>query len=336
MNAILDDALDLAVVPGYTSLGFGLRRRSWPPLPPDALAGKSVLVTGASSGIGMAAAAGIARLGGTAHMLVRDRARGEEGRRRIAAASPEPSRSGVEARLRLWTCDLADLDAMRAFAASFGSEITRLHGLVHNAGVLSDERERSAQGVELTFAVHVLAPYVLTRLLRPALRRGAPSTVVFVSSGGMYTARLDADDPALDQRQFDGPRFYAHAKRIQVILSEELGAESNGSGVAYAAMHPGWADTPGLRRSLPRFRRLVSPLLRDAGQGADTIVWLLATNAAAASPGAFWHDRRVRPTHRLPRTRDTAEERRRLMAALDEMAAPWAPGTVPPDGRGEH
>jgi NAD(P)-dependent dehydrogenase (short-subunit alcohol dehydrogenase family) len=317
MHAFLDNALDRLVVPGYTTAGYALRSRSWAEIPAAALAGRDVLITGASSGIGAAAATGAARAGATVHLLVRDEQRGEKARQQIADAAAV----GPGERLPLWTCDVSDLDDVRRFAAAFAADVPALSGLVHNAGVMTDSRQRSAQGHELTFATHVLGPFLLTKLLAEQLRAGAPATVVFVSSGGMYTARLEADDLELERRNFDGPGFYAHAKRIQVILAEELAADAGGSGVAYAAMHPGWADTPGLRRSLPRFRRLVGPLLRSPEQGADTVVWLLAGSAATTSPGAFWHDRRPRPTHLLPRTRETAAERGRLIDALEAMTA---------------
>ena len=317
MHSFIDQALDRLVVPGYTSAGYALRSRGWNELAPDALAGRDVLITGASSGIGTAAAVGAARAGAVVHLVVRNPERGERARQEIAAAAAvDPGK-----RLPLWTCDISDLESVHRFADEFESKVPALAGLVHNAGVMTDARERSAQDHELTFATHVLGPFALTRLLEPQLHSGAPATVVFVSSGGMYTARLDADDLELEQRDFDGPGFYAHAKRIQVILAEELAADAGGEGISYAAMHPGWVDTPGLSRSLPRFRRLAGPLLRTPEQGADTIVWLLATGAAAAEPGAFWHDRRPRPTHFLPRTRETAAERTQVLAALEAMTA---------------
>ena len=320
MHALIDQALDRLVVPGYTSVGYALRRRGWRELPPDALAGRRILITGASSGIGTAAASQAVRLGAGVHLLVRDSERGEKARQQIAAAAGLDARE-ADLRLHLWTCDVSDLEAVRAFAGDFTEEVPGLDGLVHNAGVMTEGRERSAQGFELTLATHVLGPLLLTRLLEPALRLGGSASTIFVSSGGMYTARIDADDPQLERRDFDGPAFYAHAKRIQVILAEELADEAGDSGIAYAAMHPGWADTPGLRRSLPRFRQLVGPLLRSPEQGADTIVWLLATGAAARDSGAFWHDRRPRPAYLLPGTRETSAQRRQMLAALEAMTA---------------
>jgi NAD(P)-dependent dehydrogenase (short-subunit alcohol dehydrogenase family) len=235
--------------------------------------------------------------------------------RRLAAAGD----AGGE-RLVPELLDLSDLDSVRSFAGRFGPRVDRLGGLLHNAGVLPSHRERSAQGHELSFATNVLGPFLLTELLLPALRRGAPSRVVVVSSGGMYTSRLNARDPGLDRREFDGPRFYAHTKRIEVVLTELWAERERSSGVSFASLHPGWVDTPGLERSLPGFHRLMRPLLRDPDQGADTAVWLLATDAAEQRPGAFWHDRRPRPQHRVPWTRESLPERAELLSRLSRLA----------------
>jgi NAD(P)-dependent dehydrogenase (short-subunit alcohol dehydrogenase family) len=201
---------------------------------------------------------------------------------------------------------------VREFAERFAAEQPELHVLVNNAGVMPPERARTEEGFELTFATNVLGPFLLTASLLPSLRRGAPARVVSVSSGGMYTSRLDADDLQLERRDYDPPRFYAHTKRCEVVLTELWAERLRGEGIAVHAMHPGWADTPGVRSSLPRFHTLMGPLLRDAGQGADTIVWLASAAEPGERPGLFWHDRVPRPTHRLPRTREAGGDRRRL------------------------
>lgn len=315
----LDRALDWTVAPGYSTVGYRVRSRGWKGIPASALAGQTVLVTGATSGIGESASAHLARLGARVHMVAREPNRGVEAvdrvARRVAAAG-----DGEEERLQLELCDLSDMDSVRSFAAGFGARVPRLHGVLHNAGVLRPHREWSAQGHELSFATNVLGPFLLTELLMTALRRGSPSRVVLVSSGGMYTARLSHDDLELHQREFDGPRFYAHTKRIEVILAGLWAERERTNGVSFASVHPGWVDTPGLKSSLPGFHRLMRPLLRDPDQGSDTAVWLLATDAAAREPGAFWHDRRPRPQHRVPWTRETAAERAELMARLTGLA----------------
>lgn len=311
----LDRILDWTVLPGYTSLGYRLRSRTWNgDLPAGALAGRTVLVTGASSGIGEAAAERLVRLGAHVHMVARSPERGKEARERVAAST-----AAGPGRLDLELCDLSDLDAVRSFAAGFAARVPRLDGLIHNAGVLPPRRERSAQGFELAFATNVLGPFLLTNLLLGTLRHAAPSQVVLVSSGGMYTARLDLSDLELERRGFDGSRVYAHTKRIEVILAQLWAERERASGVSFASLHPGWVDTPGLSASLPGFHRLLKPLLRDPAQGADTAVWLLATAAAARAPGAFWHDRRPRPLHRVPWTHESPRERRELWTKLVDL-----------------
>jgi NAD(P)-dependent dehydrogenase (short-subunit alcohol dehydrogenase family) len=121
---------------------------------------------------------------------------------------------------------------------------------------------------------------------------------------------------------------YARAKRAQVTLAELWAERLAPAGVAVHAMHPGWADTPGVERSLPTFRKVLGPLLRTAAEGADTLVWLAVDPAAVAGPsGRFWLDRRPRPVHRLAATRraDTPAERARLWAWAVEKSG-W-PGS---------
>jgi NAD(P)-dependent dehydrogenase (short-subunit alcohol dehydrogenase family) len=304
-SSLLDTALDLSVVGGYTSVGYRIRSRGWTPLP--RMDGKVVLVTGATSGLGLAAADGFARLGARVWLAVRSRERGEQARARILEHSGD-------ADVHIELCDLSHLDSVRLFARTFIDESQRLDVLVNNAGVLTQERELSADGIELTLATNVLGPFLLTQLLIGVLERSAPSRVVNVSSGGMYTQRLRADDLQSEQQDFDGPTVYARTKRAEVVLTEMWAQRLAGSGVTAHAMHPGWADTAGVRSSLPRFYRVTRPLLRNSNQGADTIVWLGAAAEPTENSGGFWHDRRRRPTHLLPGTRETEAERDRLWA----------------------
>jgi NAD(P)-dependent dehydrogenase (short-subunit alcohol dehydrogenase family) len=103
---------------------------------------------------------------------------------------------------------------------------------------------------------------------------------------------------------------------MQVALAREWGERLAGDGIVVHSVHPGWADTPGLAGSLPRFAALARPLLRSPEQGADTIVWLGAAAAPSRCTGRLWHDRRVRPFHYLRRTRETAEDRAALWDAV--------------------
>jgi dehydrogenase/reductase SDR family member 12 len=166
----------------------------------------------------------------------------------------------------------------------------------------------------------VLGPFLLTNCLSGLLAASAPSRVITVSSGGMYTRRLDVDDLQSERGDYDGATAYAKTKRAQVVLTELWSQRLAGSGISFHSMHPGWADTPGIASSLPRFHRVVGPLLRDPAEGADTIVWLGAAAEPEHAPGRFWHDRRPRPTHRVPWTRETEEERRRLWRACVKLS----------------
>lgn len=295
----IDTLLDRTVAPGYTRIGPAVRRHlpTWPAdPPPDALAGKVAAVTGATSGLGLATAEGLARLGAEVRLVVRDLDKGERVVREITGRNPR-------ARLHLDRCDMGDLDDVRRFVGELGSD--HLDVLVHNAGAMPSTRTESAQGRELTMSLHVLGPVLMTELLRPRL---AGARVLFVTSGGMYGQRLRADDPDYLAGDYSPTTAYARSKRAQVELLPVLDGRWGEDGISVHATHPGWADTPGVVDSLPTFHRLTGPFLRDAAGGADTTVWLAATEPAPAG-GRLWHDRRPRPFHLLPRTRTGADQR---------------------------
>jgi NAD(P)-dependent dehydrogenase (short-subunit alcohol dehydrogenase family) len=311
----VDTVMDRSVVLGYTTIGLAVRRAmpGWPADPlPQALEGRHVLVTGASSGLGAATVAGVSGLGAVVHLLVRDEAKGTLVADRIRATHP-----GAE--LRLWRCDVADLDDVRRFATGFAAEVPHLHAVVHNAGVMPPERTESPQGHELSLAVHLVGPVVMTEELRGPLSDGAGGRVVLVSSGGMYGQPLRADDPGYTTGDYSPTTSYARSKRWQVEMAPLLGERWAADGITVATMHPGWADTPGVQESLPTFRRLTRPVLRDDAQGADTSVWLTAVEPAPPT-GRFWHDRVERPINLLPTTRASGRDRTQAWAWLREAA----------------
>ena len=310
---MLDTVLDRTVVAGYTRVGYRMRRGTWSPAEEQSMGGKVVLVTGATSGLGLAAAEGFARLGAAVRLLARSAERGE---RACATVVKRSGNSDVQVSL----CDISDLQAVRHFAERFSAQASRLDVLVNNAGALAGERTLSVDGIELTFATNILGPFLLTNLLVPLLEKSKPARIINVSSGGMYTQRIHLDDLQMAHEGFDGPTAYARTKRAQVILTELWAERLRGTGVVVHAMHPGWADTPGLKSSLPRFYSLAKRLLRTPQEGADTIVWLGAAPEPARSSGGFWHDRRQRPTHRVPWTKQTPEDRARLWAECERLS----------------
>lgn len=285
---VVDDALDRSVVLGYTRIGSRLRRLWWPADPPrSALAGKRVVVTGAASGIGEAMAGAFAEAGSTVHMVGRNQEKLRQAAGRIRGSVPAVT---VVEEL----CDVSDLDAVRAWCADLRGRVDAVHGLVHNAGTMPSDRGESAQGHELQLATHVLGPHLMTDELIAPLREAGGAAVVFVSSGGMYTSPLVDDLEYLDGA-YSGIRAYARTKRMQVVLADAWARRLEGGDIRVESMHPGWVKTPGVAEHLPRFGALTRPLLRDASDGADTAVWLVATRPGSR-PGHFWHDRAQRPT----------------------------------------
>lgn len=321
LSPVADAVLDRTLA-GYGNVGYLLRRNWWPAdPPPDALAGKVALVTGAKTGLGKETALGLARLGATVRMVIRGRPEGE-------AAAADIRRAVPGADVIVDECDVSLLGAVREYAAGVDGPV---HVLIHNAGVMPDERRETPEGNELMLATHVLGPHLLTALLRPALTAQAPSRVIWVSSGGMYGQPLRVDDLQYREGNYRPLTGYARTKRMQVVLAQEWARRLAGTGVVVHAGHPGWVDTPGLSRWLPRMKAATRPLLRNAQQGADTFVWLAAAPEPARSSGLFWHDREPRPLHYTSRTKESAADREALwdacqrltgLAGADEPAAP--------------
>ena len=300
----VDALLEGSVVGSYSRIGLAIRSRLLPEFTDDhrpPLLGRVAVVTGATSGLGRVAATELARRGAAVHFLARDKARAARAQREIIAATGHGAVS-------YGLADLDDLDSIRGFAREFRAGHDRLDVLIHNAGTIHPDYRTNDAGVELTVAGQVIAPFLLTQLLLPALRAAAPARVITVSSAGLYTQRLDPVTLEMPASGYHGVTAYARVKRAQVALSREWAHRVAPADVAFHAMHPGWADTPGLAAGLPGFHRVMRPILRTPEQGADTLVWLASTDPEPLGSGLFWHDRRPRPEYRLPRTREAGPE----------------------------
>jgi NAD(P)-dependent dehydrogenase (short-subunit alcohol dehydrogenase family) len=310
--SLLDQALEVLVVPSFTRFGYAARSRlfGWTEPAAGSMAGRTVVITGPTSGLGREAAGWLAGLGARLVLVGRDEGRLERTRSELVAASPGSEVLTVVA-------DMASLASVRAAADEILRVAPRIDVLVDNAGAMFPEREETAEGFERTLATMVLGPFVLLAQLWPRLAEGPDGRVVAVTSGGMYTQALPLDDLGYTRGAYQGAKAYARAKRAQVALAREWARRLAGRGVAVNAMHPGWADTPGLEASLPGFRRLLGGALRTPREGADTIAWLAASPEARGLTGRLFLDRRPRPFDRLPSTRLAARER---WALWDEVA----------------
>jgi NAD(P)-dependent dehydrogenase (short-subunit alcohol dehydrogenase family) len=255
-----------------------------------------------------------AKAGASLVLLARDVERG-----RLALEELEPLlKKGSHAVFH--ACDMADLSNVRRLGENLAKAHPKVDALVLNAGVLLPKRTVTDDGIEQAWATNVVGPWLLEQTLLDSLEAAA-GRVVMVTSGGAYTERLSLPDADLSGSDYDGPAVYARTKRAQIALAQLHAERLAPRGIAVHAVHPGWADTPGVQSSLPTFRRFTAPLLRNADQGADTIAWLAVADSTELSSGLLWHDRRPRPRTRMLGHSETSAERQELEAEIARLAA---------------
>ena len=275
--------------------------------------GKVCVVTGASSGIGRATALGLAAQGATVVLICRSEARG-------AAVLEEIERRSGTGSATLLAADLASQRQVRRVAAAFLARFDRLDVLVNNAGIAgAGTRVETGDGLERTFAVNHLAPFLLTGLLLERLTESAPARVVTVSSAAHRFYPIDLDD-LQGERRYAGFSAYCRSKLANVLFTHELVRRLEGSGVTANCLHPGVVAT-GLFRDAPSWLRFLfaSPLLRTPEGGADPVLHLATAPALAGVTGQYFVRRRPARPSRAARD---AEAARRLWAASEALTAP--------------
>jgi NAD(P)-dependent dehydrogenase (short-subunit alcohol dehydrogenase family) len=274
--------------------------------------GKVVVLTGPTSGLGLAAAKLLAGLGATLVLL----GRGDE---RLQECTHDVlNSSGCEAsNIHSYNVELSSLAQTAATAKQLLSDFPKIDVLINNAGALFAKREESEEGNELALAVNLLSPVLLSKLLSPALT--ANSRIVNVVSGGLYLSALRQHDMQWNKSKYNGSGAYANAKRALLCYTQ---IQQQKALPATYAMHPGWAATPGVEKSLPAFNRLMSWVLRDSRMAADTAVWL-ASAAKLPLSGALWLDRQPHPTSVIPGTEPSALQQAWLEEWLDDQLAPY-------------
>ncbi len=316
MNTFLSNALDAAVVPGFSKIGYAIRKRlgNWQPISSFDLRGKTVVITGPTSGLGEQVARQLALTGANLVLVARNEEKCARVINEIAPLCTGSKPVFVRA-------EMGDLESVRSACAAIQQQFTRIDALIHNAGALLNTRQVSPQGIEQTIASHVVGPFLMTTLLLPLMNGGR---VVTVSSGGMYSSGLPVFDKGetleMPAHKYGGSKQYAIAKRAQVTLTEMWATRVLQT--EFVSMHPGWADTPGVQESIPGFRRVTAPILRTASEGADTIAWLAAVSPLPGRNGTFWSDREIRPTHKTPQSKklDTEVNRQSLWQQVEQMS----------------
>lgn len=251
------------------------------------LAGKTILVTGANSGIGKEASVKLAARGAKIVMVARDPSRGE------AALAEVKKRSGSDD-VSLLLCDFSSQKSIRELAATVIEKLPRLDVLVNNAGAVNEKREVTEDGIERTFAVNHLGYFLLTNLLLELLEKSAPARVVNVASRAHYKGDLDFDDLGFEQGGYGILKAYQRSKLANVLFTRELARRLEGKGVTVNCLHPGvvstniWSGAPFFAQPVLQLMKWFSMVTPE--QGGDTIVQLAADPALEGRTGGYWSD----------------------------------------------
>ncbi len=275
--------------------------------------GKTVLVTGANTGIGLETAAGIAALGADVVLTARDPAKG-------SAAVAEIRRRHPQANIEPMELDLASLQDVRNFAKAFADRHGALHVLVNNAGLMLGERSTTADGYETTFQVNHLGPFLLTNLLLDALKASAPARIVNVASTAHRGGRLDFKD-LQSERSYGGMRVYGTTKLCNILFTRELTRRLEGTGVTANSLHPGTVRTGfGQDGDATGFMRiglaLGRPFFLSPAGGAKTSIYLASSPAVAGKSGGYYA--KSRPARATKAACDD-EVARRLWEVSEQM-----------------
>ncbi|XP_069495835.1 dehydrogenase/reductase SDR family member 12 [Ambystoma mexicanum] len=281
------------------------------------VAGRSFMITGGNSGIGKAVATDIAKKGGTIHLVCRNKDRAEEAKKEIVQESGNEN-------VFVHVLDMSNPKGIWEFADKFKIE-HGLNVLINNAGCMVNQREQTEDGLEKNFATNTLGMYILTTALIPVLEEAEDPRVVNVSSGGMLVQKLDVSDLQFEKKNFDGTMAYAQNKRQQIVLTERWAKLYKR--IHFSVMHPGWADTPAVRLSMPDFHQKMKNKLRTEAQGADTALWLAVSPAASKqASGLFFQDRTSVATHLpLAWTYSSEGDEEKLIQLLEELAQRFKP-----------
>ena len=295
----------------FSALGYRARSLTWQPLRGD-FTGQTWVVTGATGGIGRAVVEGATKRGATVLAL----ARSHEKLDALVREAPGPGR------VIPILADLSLVADTRRAAAAILARGARINVLVNNVGLLLDDLSVTSEGFETSYATNLLTHWVLTDALLQSSALAPQATIIEMSSGGMYNAGLTLDYMGMkDPKKYNGVYAYAVHKRGQAELVKYWQRRYSTSGLLCYVMHPGWADTDGVKTAMPNFRRRLRSVLRDAAQGADTALWLAATRPSGEGPEVFWFDRSPRSAHAFPQTVVSKYTPEDLAAFLTKEAA---------------
>lgn len=278
------------------------------------MTGKTVVITGATSGLGSVAAARLAQLGARLVLVARNREKAEAMTRRLRDRHP-----GLEAGILL--ADLSSLAELRRLAAALPEAAPRIDVLINNAGAIFTRRETTVDGLERTFALNHMAYFLLTTLLLDRLKAGAPARIVNVASEAHRTASLDFAD-LQTEKNYSGWLAYRRSKLANILFTRELARRLEGSGVSANCLHPGFVATSFGDNNNGPFRFALGLAKRfmaiSPRQGGETLVYAAAAPGIAGESGVYFDKNRPRETSSAARD---AEAAKRLWNASAQLAA---------------
>ena len=254
--------------------------------------GKTVLVTGATSGIGLEASVQLAALGAHVAIVARNSEKGER------AVADIEARSG-STRVSLFSCDMSSLAAVRELARSVQTAHSRLDVLVNNAGSVSPTRQTTVDGFEQTFAVNHLAPFLLTNLLLDLVKRTTRARIVNVASEAHRSGTIDFDDLQFERGGYTGVRAYNRSKLANILFTNELARRLAGTSVTANSLHPGVVATNIWSRAPWYLQPIIFPLrlfMISPQRGGETIVYLASSADVEGKSGGYYVKNRLVPT----------------------------------------
>jgi retinol dehydrogenase 14 len=251
------------------------------------MGGKTVLITGGTSGIGKATAVALAAMGADVTVVGRDPERGGKALAEIRAESGSEN-------IELALADLSVQEEVRRLAEEFEERHDRLDVLVNNAGLVQSTRTETPDGIETTLAINHLAPFLLTNLLLDLLEKSAPSRIITTSSEAERWGNIDFDD-LQSRRKYRGFPVYGMTKLMNIMFTYELAERLEGTGVTATCMHPGAVATnfgKNNKGPMTLFFRLSKPFMRTPEQGADTLIYLASSWDVEGVSGKYYSDRK--------------------------------------------
>jgi NAD(P)-dependent dehydrogenase (short-subunit alcohol dehydrogenase family) len=281
----------------------------------EPMAGRTVLITGATSGIGRATALGLGRMGAHLAITGRDHVRTEDAAREIRAAGG--------GQVDLFIADMSSQTDVRKLAGQVLQSLSRIHVLINNVGGYWDSRHVTVDGLERTFALNHLAPFLLTNLLLDRLNQSAPARVVTVSSNAHAPGRIDFSD-LQGKRSYSGARAYSQSKLANVLFSYELARRLKGTSVTANALHPGLVSTSFGAEDPATVQRIFIPFLRpfmkSPAQGAATSIHLASAPELEQVTGRYFANRHAKKSSESSHDQASAAQLWQVSADLVGLA----------------